>query len=208
MTWINFDNFISATCILCWHTENYKFAFRYEKWLSKLHALTTGRLCLQNSLATAHSFRPKYDVKWTIWTVSAELWVLWTCTPACMSDRQYLCHQTFNETGRIRYRIPFNTHCLETRISNKLLACISEPKRCKLVLPIQFPVWMVFYFQSQCWQKTESFKTQTTMCKAWQTHTNNTNICAYPQFAYFLMNESMETQGTLLMLIITECLRK
>jgi len=39
-------------------------------------------------------------------------------------------------------------------------------------------------------------------------HTNNTNICAYPQFAYFLMNESMETQGTLLMHIITECLRK
>jgi len=46
------------------------------------------------------------------------------------------------------------------------------------------------------------------MCTAWQMHTSNTNICAYPQFAYFLMNESMETQGTLLMHIVTECLRK
>ena len=39
-------------------------------------------------------------------------------------------------------------------------------------------------------------------------HTNNSNICAYPQFAYFLMNESMETQGTLLMHTVMECLRK
>ena len=39
-------------------------------------------------------------------------------------------------------------------------------------------------------------------------HTNNTNICAYPQFAYFLMSESMETQGTLLTHIVMECLRQ
>jgi len=27
---MNFDNFISVTCILCWHIGNFKFAFRYE----------------------------------------------------------------------------------------------------------------------------------------------------------------------------------
>ena len=39
------------------------------KWLSKLHALTTERLWLQNPLVTAHSFRPKFAVaKRTQWT--------------------------------------------------------------------------------------------------------------------------------------------
>jgi len=46
---MNFDNFIGVTCIFCWHIGNFKFAFRYENGWSKLHALTTGRLCLQNS---------------------------------------------------------------------------------------------------------------------------------------------------------------
>jgi hypothetical protein len=55
---MNFDNFIDVTCILHWHIGNFKFAFRYKNWLSKLHALTTGRLYLQNSLVTAHSLRP------------------------------------------------------------------------------------------------------------------------------------------------------
>jgi len=27
---MNFDNFISVTCILCWNIGNFKFAFRYE----------------------------------------------------------------------------------------------------------------------------------------------------------------------------------
>jgi len=54
---MNFDNFISVTCILCWHIGNFKFAFRYENGRESLHALTTGRLCLQNSLVTAHSLR-------------------------------------------------------------------------------------------------------------------------------------------------------
>jgi len=27
---MNFDNIISLTCILCWHIENSKFAFRYK----------------------------------------------------------------------------------------------------------------------------------------------------------------------------------
>ena len=60
----------------------------------------------------------------------------------------------------------------------------------------------------QCWQQTEGLKTQNVMCKAWLRHTNNTNMCSYPQCPYFLMNESMETQGILLMHIVMECLRK
>jgi len=27
---MNFDNFIGVTCILYWHIENFKFAFRYK----------------------------------------------------------------------------------------------------------------------------------------------------------------------------------
>jgi len=50
-------------CILIW------------KWLSKLHALTTGRVCLQNSLVTEHSFRPKFAVAKRIqWTCNR--WVM------------------------------------------------------------------------------------------------------------------------------------
>ena len=35
--------------------------------------------------------------------VNTELWDLWTRTPACMTDRQYICDQTLNETGRKEY---------------------------------------------------------------------------------------------------------
>jgi hypothetical protein len=81
--------------------RKYRYSTCEIRWLSKLHALTTGRLCLQNSLVTAHSFRPTYAVaKWTLWTVIAELWVLWTGVLACVTDRQYLGDQPFIETGR------------------------------------------------------------------------------------------------------------
>jgi len=64
-----------------------------------LHALTTGRLCLQKSLVTSLSFRPTYAVaKRNLWTVRAELWVLWTGVPACMTVRQHHCDKTFKET--------------------------------------------------------------------------------------------------------------
>ena len=53
---INFDTFVSVTCILCWHSGNFKFAVQIQIWLSKLHILTTGRLYTQNSLVTAHFF--------------------------------------------------------------------------------------------------------------------------------------------------------
>jgi len=33
-----------------------------QKWFSKLHALTTGRLYMPNSLVTAHSFMSTYAV--------------------------------------------------------------------------------------------------------------------------------------------------
>jgi len=56
---MNFDNFIGVTCILCWHIGNFKFAFTCKM---VEQALTTARLCQQNSLVTAHSFRPTYAV--------------------------------------------------------------------------------------------------------------------------------------------------
>jgi hypothetical protein len=33
---MNFDNFISVTCILCWHIGNFKFAFRYANTKCKV----------------------------------------------------------------------------------------------------------------------------------------------------------------------------
>jgi hypothetical protein len=46
----------TTTCILRWHSGNFKFAVQLQIWLSKLHTLTTVRLYMQNSLVTAHSF--------------------------------------------------------------------------------------------------------------------------------------------------------
>jgi hypothetical protein len=74
------------------------------KMFIKLHTRKTGRLYMQNSLARAHFFRPTYAVaKWILWTVSAELWILWTGVPTYMTDRQYLCDQTFNANRRIEH---------------------------------------------------------------------------------------------------------
>ena len=59
---MNFDNTVCVTCILCWHSTKFYICSLDINLVFGLHALTTGRLYLQNSLVIAHSFRPTYAV--------------------------------------------------------------------------------------------------------------------------------------------------
>ena len=97
---MNYRDFIHVTCILYGDlVENFKFAVRIYVWLSKLHALTTGRLYhatfLSNSTCLYVSIRCCYTN-----SKSIELWVLWTHVPACSTDMQCLCDPTYNETQK------------------------------------------------------------------------------------------------------------